>query len=189
MFHKYIRREPKPGGGYRYIYKESGSGRPARATRDKKSDKTTQDTPSEQDASPSKPQSESSKLRHKYLAEMQPLLKKKIAKTVEGGRVIQVGFTAKDNKHLYSDTFWRTEGFTKEDLKYLDRALAKSIYVKSAPGDPDKQNKLLYFHYFKDVDKELYYNVGLRITTDKDGVKHNKYVLYSVTNQLQSKKK
>lgn len=184
QLHKYIRRIPKPVGGYRYIYKESGSGHPARATRDKKSDKTTQDTPSEQDASPSKPQSETSKLRHKYYNQMAHLKSKRVKKTLKDGQEIYVTWEKDCIEHLYSDTFGRAKGFGKEDLKNLDKALQKSTHVDTAPGDPKKKNKCWMFYYFKDATRELYYNVGERRRMKKDGQIRKRYVLYSVTDKI-----
>ena len=60
---------------------------------------------------------------------MRPLLKKRVTKKV-GGEDIVVGFSTAGNRHIYSDTFGRAKGLKKDDLKNIDKALAKAAYVK-----------------------------------------------------------
>lgn len=67
------------------------------------------------------------KLREKYLKEMEPLLEKTIYKEVKN-KEIKIRFTKKGNKHLYSDTFGRSN-FSKEDLKHLDKKLKEAEFV------------------------------------------------------------
>jgi len=114
---------------------------------------------------------------------MRPLLKKKIKKKV-GGKEIVIGFTSYGNSHLYSDTFDRARGFKKEDLKDLDKALKNSTYVKSAPLSKPRKDNISKFYYFKDKDKELYYNVA----EERRGRRVSRY-LFSATNQIRKEEK
>ena len=117
--------------------------------------------------------------REKYLKEMEPLLDKKISKEVDDSRIIRIGFTKKGNKHLYSDSIGRIKDFQKEDLNKLHLALEKSIFVKSAKLNKIRKDDITKFYYFKDVDKELFYNVAEEV---KKGKVHR--YMYSMTNLL-----
>lgn len=179
LFHKYIRREPKPGGGYRYIYKESGAGGASKQPAEKVPEKRSKASASEK-TGPVPAKSPAARLRTKYLGEMRPLLKKKVTQTIEGGKNIQIGFTTRGNKHLYSDTFTKARGrLKKEDLKYLDKALEQASYIKSAPLSKERTDNIKKFYYFRDNRKELYYNVA----ETRNG-KHIKRYLYSATKKI-----
>jgi hypothetical protein len=97
---------------------------------------------------------------------------------------IRVGFTTKGNRHLYSDTFGRTKGLKKEDLKDLDKALANSTYVKPAKDSKGRKDGITDFYYFKDKNKNLYYNVAGMKRKDPKGVIQKSYFLYSVTERI-----
>ena len=115
--------------------------------------------------------------RQKYLGEMKPLLKKEVKKEAGSGNEITIKFTKRGNKHLYHDTLTRANGLlSKNDLKTLDTALKQSVYVKSAPLNKKRKDTIVKFHYFKDANKELYYNVAEVL---KRG--HYKHFLYSAT--------
>ena len=116
--------------------------------------------------------------RQKYLEEMAPLLSKKVELPVETGN-IKVGFTSKGNKHLYSDTFRRAKELNKDDLKNIDIALQNSTYIKSAPINKPRKDMITKFHYFKDQQKELYYNVAEVV--EKGSVSR---FLYAITGKL-----
>lgn len=180
LFHKYIRREPKPGGGYRYIYKESGADRTPKASGDNSPRKET-GTETSDPGDPSAGRSPAARLRAKYLGEMRPLLKKKVTQTIEGGKNIRIGFTSKGNKHIYSDIFGRAKDLAKSDLKNLDKALAKASYIKSSAVDKPRKDTISRFHYFKDSEKELYYNVAEIKHKEKGESPKRFYFLYSVT--------
>ena len=109
---------------------------------------------------------------------MRPLLKKRVIKTV-CGRPIVIGFNSVGNKHLYSDTFGRAKGLNKEDLKNIDKALAKATYIKSAPLSKPRKDGISKFYYFKDSDKRLYYNVA-----EMRRGKHVFRFLYAVTDRI-----
>ena len=119
--------------------------------------------------------------REKYLKEMEPLLDKKVVKKIDDGS-ITVGFTKKGNKHLYHDTLGRAEDFDKKDLKKLNTLLKKSTFVESQGLHKTRKDSITKFYYFKDKDKELYYNVAEKI---KSGTVHRS--LYSITNKIKKK--
>jgi len=125
--------------------------------------------------------------REKYLKEMETLLNKTVVKEVDGGKQISIKFTAKGNKHLYSDTFTRVKGLlNKKDLKRLNIALGQSTFEKSANVSEPRKDKITKFYYFKDKDKQLYYNVGEVEYKRKSGkIKYSRF-LYSVTKTLKS---
>ena len=116
--------------------------------------------------------------RAKYIAEMRPLLKKRVTKKV-GGEDIVVGFSTAGNRHIYSDTFGRAKGLKKDYFKNIDKALAKAAYVKSAPLSKSRKDGISKFYYFKDCGKRLYYNVA-----EVRRGKHVSRFLYSVTDRL-----
>ena len=179
QLHKYIRRIPKPGGGYRYIYKESGAGGASKQPAEKVPEKRSKASASEK-TGPVPVKSPAARLRAKYLGEMRPLLKKKVTQTIEGGKKIRIGFTPNGNRHLYSDTFKRTGGkLPKSELKNLDKALEQSVYIKSAPLSKERTDNIKKFYYFRDNRKELYYNVA-----ETRNEKHVSRFLYSITTKI-----
>jgi len=118
--------------------------------------------------------------KEKYLREMKHLLKKKIEMDIDSD-TISVGFTKFGNKHLYNDTIWRTKEFNKNDLKKLNTLLKESTFVKSSELYKERKNDdIKKFYYFKDKDKEIYYNVAEMM------YKGSIYrLLYSITNMIQ----
>jgi hypothetical protein len=124
------------------------------------------------------------KERQKHLDEMKPLLKKEVRKEADGKELI-VGFTKKGNKHLYSDTLARAKGaMDKNDLKALDVALKQSVFVQSAGLDKKRKDNIRKFYYFKDKDKELYYNVAEEREKLSNGREKIHQYLYAVTKSV-----
>jgi len=124
--------------------------------------------------------------KEKYRNEMLPLLSERIKKTVDVGE-ITVKFNASGNKHLYSDTLGRAKGILlKDDLKNLDNAINNAEFIKSATLGKERKDKITKFYYFKDRDKELYYNVAEVEFKRKSGkIKYSRF-LYSATRNLKS---
>jgi SPP1 gp7 family putative phage head morphogenesis protein len=118
--------------------------------------------------------------RQKYLAEMEHLLKKEVVKQADGKSIV-VKFNAKGNKHLYNDTLGRTKTLNKNDLKLLDKELKNSTFVKSAGLSHERKDNIKKFYYFKDKEKNLYYNVAERRRKREDGSEEIYRFLYSVT--------
>ena len=122
--------------------------------------------------------------KEKYLKEMEHLLDVKIIKEIDNSRNISIGFTKKGNAHLYSDTFGRARDLHKENLKDLDTALENSIFVSSVMVTEERKDKIVKFFYFKDIDKELYYNVAEKRTKLNSGKETIHRFLYSVTGKI-----
>ena len=120
--------------------------------------------------------------REKYLKEMEPLLKKTVVKEVDG-KNISIKFTKKGNRHLYSDTFIRTNSLKKEDLKHLYKALLQSKFVKSSEITKPRNDSIVRFYYFKDTERELFYNAAERIYKIKK-VEHKEIFLYAATKMV-----
>ena len=122
-----------------------------------------------------------------YLHQMEPLLKKRIRKVVNG-QTIKVKFDRSGNKHLYSDTIARTSHFHAKDLKNMDAVLEKAIYVGEAAKMPGHNNPYEHFYYFKaEVNgKPVRLNVGKRVRTRGNGRKLIEYVCYSVNSYKKS---
>jgi hypothetical protein len=122
--------------------------------------------------------------RDKYLAEMKPLLEKKVKQDIDG-QEIHIGFTTKGNKHLYADIQTRAKDvLEKEDLKRLDKALQKATYVKTSELYKERKDKISKFYYFKDAEKELYYNVAEIQFKRNNGKINYKRFLYSITDAV-----
>lgn len=86
--------------------------------------------------------------RTHYLHEMEPLLQKKVEKTVNG-KNMNIGFTKDGNKHLFSDTFGRTRIVSKEELKNLDSYLERAEYVDDSALTHPRTDNVEHYYYFK----------------------------------------
>lgn len=125
-------------------------------------------------------------LRKHYLREMEPLVNTKVA--VNGnGHPISVGFSKFGNKHLYSDTFRRSQVLEKDDLANLDKLLASATFVKKAElSKPRNNDKIKRFYYYKATlhGKTVYLNVAETDVVKKRGkIAHDRF-LYSVTDNI-----
>ncbi|MRJ11520.1 hypothetical protein EDL98_10630 [Ornithobacterium rhinotracheale] len=122
------------------------------------------------------------KLRKMYLEEMKTLLKKKITKDI-GNKTIKVKFTTKGNKHLYSDTFKRSD-YPKEELKNIDKRLEKASFVKEAKISKHRKDNIRKFYYFKDNENDWYYNVAEENLIRRDGKIILNRFLYAITKKI-----
>ena len=117
--------------------------------------------------------------------EMEPLLKKKVV--VNGnGHNMTVKFNKMGNKHLYSDTFCRTNTVQKEDLKDLDKLLANAKFIKKSGLSKPRKDEVKRFYYYEAQlhGKYVYLNVAEESTTLSNGqIKHYRF-LYSVTDSI-----
>ena len=116
--------------------------------------------------------------RGKCLNEMEFLLEKKVSKETNKG-IITVGFTRKGNKHLYNDILGRAKVLQIEDLINLHVSLENSTFIDSVKLVQKRKDDITKFYYFKDNDKDLYYNVAEVVNKGKV----HRY-LYSITNIL-----
>lgn len=119
--------------------------------------------------------------RKHYLHEMEPLLQVKHEKQIEGG-TINVGFSTYGNKHLFSDTFGRSNVLHKEDLKDLGALLETSTYIDESDLTHPRADNITHFYYYK---AELHgRTVRLNVAKDVEELRNGriivKYYLYSI---------
>lgn len=119
--------------------------------------------------------------RTHYMHKMKPLLKRKVEKAIEGGR-LNVGFTKEGNKHLFADTFGRTRIVTKEDLKDLATYLENAEYVDDSALTHPRTDNIEHFYYFKvQVNgRWVRLNVAKKVERYNNGRTYISYFLYSV---------
>lgn len=120
--------------------------------------------------------------RTHYLHEMKPLLTKRYSKSISDDGIIQVGFTAYGNKHIFSDTFGRSKVLTKDDLKNLDSLLANAIYDGESELTHPRKDDIQHFYYFKTSlrEHEIRLNVAKEAKMRTNGSIRVSYFLYSV---------
>ncbi len=123
--------------------------------------------------------------RKHYMREMEPLLKTKVVKELNGTQR-SVGFRKDGNKHLYSDTFKRSKGLMKEDLKDLDKILEQSTYEQTGELSKVRKDNIKRFHYFKAKvrDEEVYLNVAETEFKTRAGLQWQEYFVYSITDRI-----
>lgn len=119
--------------------------------------------------------------RTHYLHEMEPLLRRKVEKTVNG-RSMNIGFTREGNKHLFSDTFGRTRIIAKEELKNLDSYLECAEYVDDSALTHPRTDNVEHYYYFKVRinEKWVRLNVAKEVHRQPNGKVQIKYFLYSI---------
>lgn len=129
---------------------------------------------------------ENAVIRHHYLHnEMAPLLRKKIV--VNGnGHPMSVGFSTYGNKHLYSDTFGRSNVLEKTDLATLDKLFDSATFVTKSRLSKPRKDEIKRFYYYKTELHGLtvYLNVGETDYIKRSGkIIHHRF-LYSVTDKI-----
>lgn len=119
--------------------------------------------------------------RTHYLHEMEPLLQKKVEKTVNG-KNMNIGFTKDGNKHLFSDTFGRTRIVSKEELKNLDSYLERAEYVDDSALTHPRTDNVEHYYYFKVRinGKWARLNVAKEVHRQPNGKVQIKNFLYSI---------
>ena len=124
--------------------------------------------------------------RTHYMHEMEPLLSRKVEKTIEGGR-LNVGFTKDGNKHLFADTFGRTRILSKDDLKDLATHLENAEYIDDSALTHPRTDDIEHFYYFKvQVNgKWVRLNVAKEVKSRNNGKKQVYYFLYSVNDIIE----
>ncbi|MDR0754216.1 MAG: hypothetical protein LBF04_02395 [Prevotellaceae bacterium] len=125
-------------------------------------------------------------VKKELVNEMKPLYEKTVELTVENGTAITVEFIREGNKHVVDDVvISRAKGaLTLDELKKIDELLKNSAYQTSAPATGKKLRKgYKMFYYFKDTEKELYYNVA-EIVIKKGEIEKIHRFLYSITTSL-----
>ena len=116
-----------------------------------------------------------------YLHEMEPLLKVKHEKPIEGG-TIKVGFSTYGNKHLFSDTFGRSKVLEKDDLASLDKVLRKATFIEFSPLTHPRTDGVDRFYYFEGEirGKKVRLNVARKADRKDNGFIRITHFLYSI---------
>ncbi|MDR1199937.1 MAG: hypothetical protein LBK94_13170, partial [Prevotellaceae bacterium] len=118
------------------------------------------------------------------ITEMKSLYEKTVELTIFENKVINIGFEYEGNKHVVDDIVFikgRAHGLlTHSELMGIAELLKNSTFVAYAQATGKKVKKgYEMFYYFKDANKELYYNVA-KIVEKND----EKYFLYSITRSI-----
>nr|DAF62161.1 MAG TPA: minor capsid component [Myoviridae sp. ctt8G1] len=119
--------------------------------------------------------------RTHYLHEMEPLLKKSVAKTA-GDKNLNVGFTKYGNKHLFSDTFGRSSILRKDDLASLDEVLKGAEFIDGSALTHPRTDDIVHFYYFKAQIRGLWVrlNVAKQVYRRPSGQVEIRYFMYSI---------
>ena len=125
-----------------------------------------------------------SRKRERYIEAMQPLLKKHVVRYVGNDKHINIKFNRRGIEHIADDILNKKIRISKRELSKLDDFLRDAIYIKSSGLYKDRKDGITKFYYFKDKNKDLYYNVAERIKKEKDGRIDISRFLYSATNNI-----
>ena len=119
---------------------------------------------------------------HYVKKEMQPLLAKRVQKTISKVKNINVRFTQSGNAHLYSDAVSRSRILQLEDLKDAANILESATFVSDAPKKEAHTNQYEHFYYFEATlhGKKIRLNVGKETKQYTNGRIRTRYVLYSI---------
>nr|DAI98682.1 MAG TPA: hypothetical protein [Caudoviricetes sp.] len=109
----------------------------------------------------------------------------KVVKDIQNGMSINVGFTKRGNKHLFSDSMGRSKVLHKSDLLEMPSILNESKHVKSSGLSKVRDDRITKFHYFKARlhGNIVYLNVAEETRVSKGREQKIRYV-YSVTDKI-----
>ncbi|HHU96843.1 MAG: DUF935 family protein [Bacteroidota bacterium] len=127
------------------------------------------------------------KRREKLLNEMKFLYKKSVIRYVGSGKSIKIRFKSSGNRHLVDDYLRRVKGFKKKDLLSLDSLIREAEYVHSSKLYKNRDDNIQRFYYFKDTEREVYYNVAEEVVKLKNGRVYLNRFLYAITNTIPKK--
>jgi len=122
-----------------------------------------------------------SKRRKAYIAELDSLLNKSVIRYVGSDKSIKIGFNKKGNSHLADDVMTKNLGLTKTDLPKLNDYLREAQYDGSSSLIKERKDNIVRFYYFKDNNKNVYYNVAEQANKRKNGKIDKSRFLYAVT--------
>lgn len=127
------------------------------------------------------------KRRKEYLEILKPILNKNVIRFVGNNKSIKIGHQTKGLKHIVDDVLYKTSGLNKKDLPKLHDFLKEAEFIRSSDLVKDRADDIVRFYYFKDREKNIYYNVAETAKKTKNGkVKIDRF-LYSVTNSILEK--
>lgn len=124
------------------------------------------------------------KRRKRYLELLQPLLKLNVIRYVGNNQSIKIIHQTKGLKHIVDDVLFNTSGLTKKDLPKLHEYLKEAEFIKSSGLKKERTDDIVKFYYFKDKEKNIYYNVAETVKRTKGGKIKKDRFLYSVTNEI-----
>lgn len=127
------------------------------------------------------------KRRKSIFDSMVRLYKRNVTRYVGNGKHIKIKFNSKGNSHIVNDYLEKLKGFDEKDLTILDSLLKEAPYVRSSKLIKDRKDNIKYFYYFKEKDREIYYNVAEEVNKLKSGKFVLDRFLYSITNSLNEK--
>lgn len=132
-----------------------------------------------------RPQSFASVARRYYTSKMAAFTSIKVVKDIQNGMSINVGFTKRGNKHLFSDSMGRSKVLHKSDLLEMPSILNESKHVKSSGLSKVRDDRITKFHYFKARlhGNIVYLNVAEETRVSKGREQKIRYV-YSVTDKI-----
>lgn len=125
-----------------------------------------------------------SKKREALTKSMDVLLKKNIVRYVGNSKSIKITFKKKGNAHVVNDYLEMVNGLRKKDLPVLDELIRNSVYIKSSDLKKDRKDNIHRFYYFKDKDRDIYYNIAEEVFRHKNGKIVLNRFLYAITNKI-----
>lgn len=139
----------------------------------------------------------SAKIHKYYQQKMERLLSKHYVRTVDGGKVITIGFTPKGNKHLVSDTYGYKKTLQRVDLPRIDKLFERASFVRSAGLSKPRKDNIVAFHYFKLPGylhgNTAYINVAeeneYHKRTDGETQIRKNYYVYSIVDRLYKRRR
>ena len=119
---------------------------------------------------------------------MQVLIKKNLIRKVAPDKQIKITFKKSGNAHIVNDVLEKGVKLSKADLAKLNELIRESEYVRSSDLYKKRSDNILRFYYFKDKDRNVYYNVAEEAVRNKNGRIYLTRYAYSVTKNIPPKK-
>ena len=127
------------------------------------------------------------KKREHLVQAMNPLLKKNIIRYVGNDKHIKIGFTKRGNEHVADDVLNTLNNISKKELSNIHTMLKDADYIKSSDLYKERKDDIKRFYYFKDKNKNLYYNIAEAVRVKKSGKITLERFLYSISRELPNK--
>jgi hypothetical protein len=115
------------------------------------------------------------------------LLSKNCIFDILNNKHIKIKFNAKGNSHVVNDYLRGLSGFDKQEMMILDKLLKDALYIRSTEKIKDRKDKIQRFYYFKDKDREIYYNVAEEVRELRNGKVRLDRFLYAITKSIKEK--
>ena len=115
---------------------------------------------------------------------MQPLLDRSVIRYIENDKHIKIKFNRKGIKHVADDILTKKLEISKDELSKLDNYLREATYIKSLGLYKERKDNIQRFYYFKDKNKNLYYNVAEEVNKLKSGKIVVDRIVYAITKRI-----